>query len=177
MQHSPLSFSQSVEVELEVVFYLSGGVNEDIEAGGEGDMVADGAEVVLDVVHLLLVLINDLVSVEHHVPTEQSRKSSSKPKTETTVEGLGILSCHVKNTIYLGLYFDEEDQGAGQAKPLIEGLVGHVAGGVLVQRLGEGKVGGREGEVEVVESVEAEEEQGGAVYSQAEAVVERVAAG
>ena len=91
MQHSPLSFSQSVEVELEVVFDLSGGVNEDIEAGGEGDMVADGAEVVLDVVHLLLVLINNLVSVEHHVPTEQSRQSSSKPETETTVEGLGIL--------------------------------------------------------------------------------------
>ena len=85
------------------------------------------------------------------------------------------MSC--KEYIYMGLYFDEEDQSAGQTKPLIEGLVGHVAGRVLVQRLGEGKVGGREVEVEVVESVEAEEEEGEAVYSQAEAMVERVAAG
>ena len=51
-------------------------------------MVADGTEVVLDVVNLLLVLINNLVSVEHHVPSEQSGQSGSKPETETTVEGL-----------------------------------------------------------------------------------------
>ena len=86
---SPLSFSQSVEVELEVVFDLSYGVNENIEAGGQGDMVADGTEVVLDVVNLLLVLINNLVSVEHHVPTEQPRKASSKAQAETAVDGLG----------------------------------------------------------------------------------------
>ena len=74
-------------------------------------------------------------------------------------------------------YFDEQDESAGQTKPLIERLVGHVAGVVLVLRLGEAKVGGREGEVEVVESVEAGQEEGGAVYSQAQAVVERVPAG
>ena len=44
-------------------------------------------------------------------------------------------------------------------------------------RLGQGKVGGREREVEVVESVETEEEEGGTVHRQAEAVVERVAPG
>ena len=55
-------------------------------------MVADGTEVVLDVVNLLLVLVDNLVSVEHHVPSKQSRQSSSKPETETTVEGLGTIN-------------------------------------------------------------------------------------
>ena len=51
-------------------------------------MVTDGTEVILDVVNLLLVPVDNLVSVEHHVPPEQSRQSSSKPETETSVEGL-----------------------------------------------------------------------------------------
>ena len=52
-------------------------------------MVTDGAEVVLDVVNLLLVPVNNLISVEHHVPSKQSGQAGSKPETETTVEGLG----------------------------------------------------------------------------------------
>ena len=60
-------------------------------------MVTDGTEVVLDVVHLLLVLVDNLVSVEHHVPSKQSRRPGSKPETETPVEGLGIICDEEKN--------------------------------------------------------------------------------
>ena len=85
---SPVSFSQSVEIKLKVVPDLSDWVNENILAGGEDHLVTNGTEVVLDVVNLLLVPVDNLVSIEHHVPPEQSRQSGSKPETETTVEGL-----------------------------------------------------------------------------------------
>ena len=85
---SPLGFSQSVEVKLKVVPDLSDGEDEHKETGGPDHVVADGTEVVLDVVDLLLVPVHNLVSVENHVPAKQSRQSNGKPETQAAIEGL-----------------------------------------------------------------------------------------
>ena len=53
-------------------------------------MEGDGTAVVLDVVNLLLVLVDNLVSVQDHVASKQSRQACSKPKTEQAIEGLEV---------------------------------------------------------------------------------------
>ena len=75
-------------VELEIVFDSSDREDKEVERGGGGDMVENGAEVVLDVVDLLLVLVDDLVSVEDHVTPEESRQTSREPNTEKPIECL-----------------------------------------------------------------------------------------
>ena len=66
----PLSFSQSVTRELEIVVDPPDGEDKQVETARSGDMVEDGAEVVLDVVDLLLVLVNDLIGVKYHVTSK-----------------------------------------------------------------------------------------------------------
>ena len=62
-----------------------------MDTDGGDHMAGDGAEVVLDVVDLLIVLINDLVSIKDHVTSKQSRQTCGKTNTKESVEGLELI--------------------------------------------------------------------------------------
>ena len=56
---------------------------------GQGHVTQDRAHVVIDVVHFLLISVHDLVSIEDHVPTKETREASRKSNTEETIKCLG----------------------------------------------------------------------------------------
>ena len=99
----PVSFSQSMIVELDIVFDSSDREDKEVERGSGGDMIENGAEIVLDVVDLLLVLVDDLVSVEDHVTAEESRQTSREPNTEKPIECLQTFWIKIFQTFWIVL--------------------------------------------------------------------------
>ena len=75
---------------MEVIFHSPNREDEEVETGGESDMVEYGTQVVLNIVDFLLVLVNDLVSIEDHVPAKQPGYPGGKQNAEQPVKGLKL---------------------------------------------------------------------------------------
>jgi len=149
-----------VAVELEEVSDLHDGGDEDQLQGGEEGVVDDGQRVALDMVNILLILVDYLISVQHKIPPKKTREGCSKTKAKKSVDGL-----------------DENDEAGSDSKPLEEVLVGHVTDKVIILCLGDGEVEGGKGEVEEVKSVERDKEKKGGVQEKTKTMVECIVLG
>ena len=85
----PLVFCQSIAIKVNVVPQSLYGHREHVVTRGQGHVTQDRAHVVIDVVHFLLISVHDLVSIEDHVPTKETREASRKSNTEETIKCLG----------------------------------------------------------------------------------------
>ena len=128
----------------------------------------------MNIVDFLLVLVNDLVSIEDHVPAKQPGYPGGKQNAEQTVKGLKLFRDKNVYKQSTSPYFDEHDNSGDNTKPLVEGLVWLETSEVPILRVGEGEVRGGEGDVPVVEGVEADQQESQAVQSEAQPVVEGV---